>query len=100
MFKWFDKWLAKRARRGAVHLNNEEEDKNMLSCVDDERHLHRNPKNAMHFTIYSANGGHVLEYHKYNERNDEDEYTLHLIPNDNDVGQSISHVITLEMLRK
>ena len=98
MLKWFDKWLAKRARRGAVHLRDEEED--MLVCGEDEHRLQRNPKNAMHFTIYNANGGHVLEYHKYNDRNDENEYTLHLIPSDNDVGQSIAHVITLEMLRK
>jgi hypothetical protein len=102
MFKWFDKWLAKRARNGMQHLNNEEDGNDMLVCeTDGHDRLHRrNHKTSMNFTIYSANGGHVLEYSEYDERKDENINTLHLIPGDKDLGQSIAHVITLEMLRK
>jgi hypothetical protein len=55
---------------------------------------------GMNFTIHMANGGYVLEYSSYNEKTDRHDNTLHIIPSDQDLGQGISHIITLEMLRK
>jgi len=54
----------------------------------------------MTFNIHSASGGHVLEYSVYNNKTDQHENTLHLIPSSEELGQSIGHAITLEMLRK
>jgi hypothetical protein len=54
----------------------------------------------MNFTIYSANGGYVMEYNMYDPRTDERNNALHIITSDQDLGQSIGHIITLEMLRK
>ena len=56
--------------------------------------------NGMNFTIHSANGGYVMEYNKYDPRTDERNTALHIITSDQDLGQGISHIITLEMLRK
>jgi hypothetical protein len=56
--------------------------------------------NGMNFTIHSANGGYVMEYNTYDPRTDERNTALHLITSDQDLGQGISHIITLEMLRK
>jgi hypothetical protein len=55
---------------------------------------------GMNFTIHMANGGYVLEYSNYNEKTDRHDNALHLIPSDQDLGQGIAHVITLELLRK
>lgn len=55
---------------------------------------------GMNFTIYPANGGYVLEYNVYDPKKDENEYTLHIIDSNTDLGEGISHVITYEMLRK
>ena len=55
---------------------------------------------GMNFTIHMANGGYVLEYSTYNEKTDRHDNSLHIIPSDQDMGQGIAHVITLEMLRK
>jgi hypothetical protein len=55
---------------------------------------------GMNFTIHMANGGYVLEYSSYNDKTDRHDNTLHIITADNDLGQGIAHVITLEMLRK
>jgi hypothetical protein len=57
-------------------------------------------QNGMNFTLYSATGGYVMEYIAYDERTDERNITLHIIPSDQDLGQGIAHIITLEMLRK
>lgn len=55
---------------------------------------------GMSFTIHMANGGYVLEYSTYNEKTDRHDNALHIITSDQDMGQGIAHVITLEMLRK
>lgn len=55
---------------------------------------------GMNFTIHMANGGYVLEYSTYNEKTDRHDNSLHIIPSDQDLGQGIAHIITLEMLRK
>ena len=55
---------------------------------------------GMSFTIHQANGGYVLEYSMYDEKTDRHNNALHIIGSDQDLGQGIAHVITLEMLRK
>jgi len=57
-------------------------------------------QHGMNFTIYSANGGYVMEYNTYDPRTDERNTALHIITSDQDLGQSIAHIITFEMLRK
>jgi hypothetical protein len=57
-------------------------------------------QNGMNFTLYSATGGYVMEYIAYDERTDERNITLHIIPSEQDLGQGIAHIITLECLRK
>jgi hypothetical protein len=57
-------------------------------------------QNGMNFTIYSANGGYVMEYSTYDQKTDRRDTALHIIPTDQDLGQGIAHVITFEMLRK
>jgi hypothetical protein len=55
---------------------------------------------GMNFTVYQANGGHILEYNFYDTKRDESETRLHIITADQDLGQGIAHIITYEMLRK
>ena len=55
---------------------------------------------GMSFTIHQANGGYVLEYSAYDEKTDRHNHNLHIIPSEQDMGQGIAHIITLEMLRK
>ena len=55
---------------------------------------------GMSFTIHQASGGHILEYASYDEKTDRHNNALHIITGDQDLGQGIAHVITLEMLRK
>ena len=55
---------------------------------------------GMQFTLHQANGGHILEYNKYDEKTDQSINSLHLITASDDLGQSIGHAITLEMLKR
>ena len=70
---------------------------NSISTVSKGRRL---DQHGMNFTIYSANGGYVMEYSMYDPKTDERNNALHIITSDQDLGQGIAHIITLEMLRK
>ena len=94
MIKWFKKKIHNWASEDWENASKVEE-----STVGSVRRR-RFDRNGMNFTIYSANGGYVMEYVSYNDRTEERDSTLHIITSDQDLGQGISHIITLEMLRK
>jgi hypothetical protein len=54
---------------------------------------------GMNFTIYSANGGHVVEYRSYDTKSDERINNLHIINSGEDMGERIGQIVTLELLR-
>ena len=76
--------------------------------VESKHHTRRNvlvkgshlDSRGMSFTIHQASGGYVLEYAVYDDKTDRHNHNLHIIPSDQDMGQGIAHIITLEMLRK
>ena len=41
-----------------------------------------------------------MEYNTYNHTTDTRYNALHIIPSDQELGQGIAHIITLEMLKK
>jgi hypothetical protein len=62
--------------------------------------LESNTNDTMNFQIYSANGGFVLEYSHYDHIKDGYQRRLHLIRDDENLGEDIAKVITLELLHK
>ena len=106
--KWFDNWIARCLQRYQQRQDNYESGPPMsasryLTTQAGSKRANTNESlrtRGMNFSIHPASGGHVLEYNSYNNKTDEYENTLHLIPSDNDLGQSIGHAITLEMLKK
>ena len=55
---------------------------------------------GMTFTLYSASGGHIVEYRSYDNKSDERINNLHIITNDQDIGERIGQIVTMELLRK
>jgi hypothetical protein len=68
----------------------------LVSAVDSNRFR----TEGLKFHIYPATGGYVMEYSTYDRSTDRSSSNLHIIPSDQDLGQGIAHIITLEMLRK
>ena len=103
--QWLDKWLAKRTKRGSDLINRacmEQEVATDANCMTAVKSLNgRSPRaNGMQFTVYPANGGHVLEYQYYDPKTDRHNNSLHLITADQNMGEVIGHAITLEMLKR
>ena len=57
---------------------------------------------SINFQIYPATGGYVAEINFYDEKSDSNVRSLHVIPNTDlsDLGEHISKIITLEMLKR
>ena len=103
MINWFKKkiisWVredwdsaSKRSNRGQRGI-----EENTIGTVASSSRLQQN---GMNFTLYSASGGYIMEYNTYNHTTDTRYNALHIIPSDQELGQGIAHIITLEMLKK
>ena len=55
--------------------------------------------NGMRFNLYKASGGYVVETRIYDERNDRNTNRLHVITEEQELGDAIGKIITMESLR-
>lgn len=97
--KWFKKLVASWAQQGA---NYEEEQSSKLSrglsiskdeaavCGDDP---------VLNFKVYSAVGGKVVEFRRYDRKSDRNDSTTYIITNDQDFGDRIAKIATMEKLK-
>lgn len=109
--KWFDKWFAKKCKEAWDTAHSEETGLNESiqptakypSVSVKPSRLSRSSElssRSTTFNLYNANGGYVIELRTYNSKIDEWDNTLHIIPNGQELGKSIEHIITLEALKK
>jgi hypothetical protein len=54
---------------------------------------------GMRFQLYRAAGGYVVEIRYYDHKQDRHHHKLHIIKDDDDVGNAIGKIITMESLR-
>jgi hypothetical protein len=94
---WFKKLVASWARQG----NNYEEDctvpSNRLISRAEEAACSNDP--ILNFKVYSAVGGKVVEFRRYDRRSDRNETQTYIITNDQDFGDRIAKIATMENLK-
>ena len=59
--------------------------------------LDSNP--TLTFKVYSAIGGNVVEFYRYDPRTDRGENQVYIIGKDEDFGKKIAHIADLEILK-
>jgi hypothetical protein len=57
------------------------------------------PERAIQFTVYSANGGRVVETRRYDRHKDRSQTGLYIITGEQDFGKEIDKIITMETLK-
>jgi len=95
------RWLKQRLRNW---LNSEDEDmivgskrsRNTLVATRDSYELDGEP---IRFNIFRANGGTVVQTHMYDRQKDRSFQQLHIIGHDQDIGECLSKIVTMESLR-
>ena len=94
--KWFDKWFAKKMIKLIEENNRVERDSSVQLASSSARSIE---SNGMSFTVYRANGGHIIETRKYDRKRDHNDNGLHIVTDDKDLGEEIGKIITYENLR-
>jgi hypothetical protein len=93
---FFRKWFAKQCKQAWDDSRNiiEADVPQKLSTVS--RSI---DSNGMNFTVYRANGGHIVETRQYDRKRDSNDHSLHIITDDKDLGEEIGKIITFERLK-
>lgn len=91
--KWFDKWFLKKCKQAW--------DSTKPAPIEGSAPIRTNSidTNGMNFTVYRANGGHVIETRTHDRRNDRYSHGLHIITDDKNLGEEIAKIITFENIR-
>ena len=96
-------WLKRRLRNWVnSDINDAEQVMKMstkhrgLAISSDVETLSTEP---MRLSIYRANGGTVVETRVYDRQKDRSQTQLHIVGHDDDLGRSLSKIITMESLR-
>jgi hypothetical protein len=104
--KWFDNWFLKKYRwaRSMPQENEADTDSKRQSSIRLSPVRHDSSgeleSRGTCFNLYSANGGHVVELRHYDEKSDRMKNSLHIVPHDKDLGESLNHIITYEALKR
>lgn len=57
------------------------------------------PERAIQFTVYTANGGRIIETRRHDRKTDRYTNGLYIITSDQDFGREIDKIITMEALK-
>lgn len=112
MSNWFDKWIAKKVRRAweestDVQHKISAKEKYALgtsinlvgASISKNSHHELESPADLNFRMYRASNGYAMEVRCYDKRTERHSVNLHLIPDSEDLGQSIAHIITVESLK-
>jgi len=58
-----------------------------------------NSEPTLNFKVYSAVGGKIVEFSRYDRKNDRSDHQIYIIGRDEDFGEKIAKISTLEVLR-
>lgn len=53
----------------------------------------------LNFKIYGALGGHIMEFRRYNQKNDHWDNQLYVISTDDDIGERVARIVNMEILK-
>ena len=95
--KWFKKLVANWAQQGHNYVEVESMKSNRLVARDEATVCSDDP--ILNFKVYSAVGGKVVEFRRYDRRSDRNDTTTYIITNDQDFGERISKIATMENLK-
>jgi hypothetical protein len=97
LFRWLSRKIDRANQKQTPHPNDWRG--NQLSSSVSIREDRLN-SDGMSFRIHRASGGMVVEHTHYDNKTDENYNSIHIITDDQDLGEQLSKIITIEMLRR
>jgi hypothetical protein len=104
MLKWFYRWLDNKIQDSqyceedeSVPMNSVQSKRRRIASVRESDELSTEP---IQFKMYKAAGGWAIEFKQYDNRNDRMDTSLYVINGEEELGNHISRIITMEALRR
>jgi hypothetical protein len=93
MMRWFDKWFQKQAKK--AWEAEQKAQHNLIYTDSNPRSLSSSKidANGINMKLHIANGGYIVEFHRYDDHKDRPFNELHVINDGEDLGQRLSEVI-------
>jgi len=95
---FFKRWLLKSVKE-AVHHERERDVDTGRQLIAKGLPAIDQPDRAIQFTVYTANGGRVVETRRYDRHKDRHLNGLYVITGDQEFGKEIDKIITMESLK-
>lgn len=96
--KWFKKMLWRWTYQGReLDEENCKISSTRLVSRDDCEAVSDDP--ILNFKVFNAVGGKVVEFRRYDRRTDRNDSTTYIITNDQDFGERISKIATMENIK-
>ena len=94
-------WLKLRLRNwvNSAYDSDVEYAKRKPSTIVSARDSKELDGEPLRFNIFRANGGTVVQTYVYDRQKDRNMQQLHIVGHDQDLGKSLSKIITMESLR-
>ena len=89
--------MFKRMIRGLINWSMTDRHEQDI-CIQEKDEV-RISATGIKFEVYRANGGTIVETRRYNRKNDDTIYELHVITDTEDIGRAIGQIITMESLK-
>ena len=83
--QWADEGSSMKLRRGVSTISANP------SSLDSDA--------TLTFTVYNAIGGKVVEFRRYDRKNDRSDHSVYVIGKEEDFGEKIAKIATLETLK-
>ena len=110
MMNWFYKWLGNKIYW--ANQNEDDEDmeaipsaphvissgrRNKISKVRENESLDTSP---ITFKMFKASGGWAIEFRQYDHKTDRVDTNLYVVNGEEELGKHLSHIITMEALKR
>ena len=91
--------MFKRMIKGFITWSMNDRHEEDIKIASDRAEEVRISANGIRFEVYRANGGTVIETRRNDRRTGDSVYELHVVAGDQDIGEEIGKIITMESLK-
>jgi hypothetical protein len=91
------KWIKRKLR---LWLNSVEVEEQLSSSLKIRESDDINSDPILHFKVFSAVGGKIVEFRQYDRQKDRIFNQTYIITNDQDFGERIAKIATMEILKQ
>ena len=105
MLKWFYKWLDNKIQDARYYEEDSPAPMNSVTSkrrrgISTVRESDDFASEPIQFKMYKAAGGWAIEFRQYDNRNDRMDTSLYVVNGEEELGNHISKIITMEALKR